>query len=157
MTWSETDWDVTRNIVVNGSDKGSSYDGPTIDGTYVLVVTDTDLAGNSLSASLTFTLDTTVAAPTVSLTSDTGNTKDNISRDARLTIVGALGVTRTFSFDDGNTVTSSYTVPTVDGEYTVLVTDTDTAGNTVPTYLNQQQAFSQTIARKLFSMSLSKS
>lgn len=138
ITWSETDWDVTRNIVVNGSDKGSSYDGPTIDGTYVLVVTDTDLAGNSLSASLTFTLDTTVAAPTVSLTSDTGNTgntKDNISRDARLTVVGALGVTRTFSFDDGNTVTSSYTAPTVDGEYTVLVTDTDTAGNTVPTYL----------------------
>ena len=135
MTWSETDWDVTRNIVVNGSDKGSSYDGPTIDGTYVLVVTDTDLAGNSLSASLTFTLDTTATAPTVSLTSDTGNTQDNVSRDARLTIAGALGVTRTFSFDDGNTVTSSYTVPTADGEYTVLVTDTDTAGNTASTYL----------------------
>lgn len=135
MTWSETDWDVTRKIVVNGSDKGSSYDGPTTDGTYVLVVTDTDLAGNSLSASLTFTLDTTVTAPTVFLTSDTGNTKDNVSRDARLTIAGALGVTRTFSFDDGNTVTSSYTVPTADGEYTVLVTDTDTAGNTASTYL----------------------
>ena len=135
MTWSETDWDVTRNIVVNGSDKGSSYDGPTIDGTYVLVVTDTDLAGNSLSASLTFTLDTTATAPTVSLTSDTGNTQDSVSRDARLTIAGALGVTRTFSFDDGNTVTSSYTVPTADGEYTVLVTDTDTAGNTASTYL----------------------
>ena len=135
ITWSETDWDVTRNIVVNDIPKGSSYDGPTIDGTYVLVVTDTDLAGNSLSASLTFTLDTTVAAPTVSLTGNTGNTKDNISRDARLTVVGALGVTRTFSFDDGNTVTSSYTAPTVDGEYTVLVTDTDTAGNTAPTYL----------------------
>jgi len=135
MTWSETDWDVTRKIVVNGSDKGSSYDGPTIDGTYVLVVTDTDLAGNSLSASLTFTLDTTVTAPTVFLTSDTGNTKDNVSRDARLTIAGALGVARTFSFDDGNTVTSSYTAPTADGEYTVLVTDTDTAGNTASTYL----------------------
>ena len=57
---------------LNGTDWSSSYTAPTSDGTYTVYVRQTDRAGNvSSSNSLTFTLDTAVATPTVSLSNDT--------------------------------------------------------------------------------------
>ncbi len=58
------------------------------DGTYVLSVKVTDVAGNtSGSSTLTFTLDTTVAAPTVSLTTDSGSSdSDLITKNGALSI-----------------------------------------------------------------------
>ena len=46
-------------------------------GAHTVVVTDTDTAGNIANASLSFTLDTTIATPTVALTSDTGSSSSD--------------------------------------------------------------------------------
>jgi len=95
-----------------------------------VVVTDTDTAGNVATASLTVTLDKSIATPTVALAADTGIDGDRLTNDAALTFSAtAADVTRTFTVD-GGTAAASYTAPTADGSHTVLVTDTDTAGNT---------------------------
>ncbi|WP_310451438.1 putative Ig domain-containing protein [Sulfuritalea sp.] len=90
-----------------------------------------DAAGNgSPTASLTFTYDTTIATPTVSLTTNSGSTTDSISNSAALTLSATAGdVTRSITIN-GGTASGTYTAPTTDGSYTVVVTDTDTAGNT---------------------------
>ena len=96
-----------------------------------MVVTDTDTAGNTANASISFTLDNTVATPTVALSSDTGSSgSDNITQDGSLSFsAAAADVTRSFTVDGGSP-SASYTAPTTDGDHTVVVTDTDTAGNT---------------------------
>ncbi len=102
-----------------------------MDGSHTVVVTDTDTAGNTKSASLTFTLDTTIAQPTVALAHDSGSSpSDLITNDDAALTVSALDpdATRTFTVD-GGTASASYMAPTVDGSHTVVVTDTDTAGN----------------------------
>jgi hypothetical protein len=91
------------------------------------------------NASLTLTavdttgviVDTLIDTPTVSLTSDTGsNTADGLTKAAALTTSAAASdVSRTYTIGSGS-ATSSYTAPTADGTYTVVVRDTDTAGNT---------------------------
>ncbi|MCG2586850.1 Ig-like domain-containing protein, partial [Massilia sp. TS11] len=131
LTLSTTAADVSRTYAINGAAATSSYTAPTVDGTYTVVVTDTDTAGNTASATITFTLDNTIATPTVSLTTDSGsNTTDKLTNTAGLTVSSAAGdVTRTYAIN-GAAATSSYTAPTTDGTYTVVVTDTDTAGNT---------------------------
>ncbi|MFA6144879.1 MAG: Ig-like domain-containing protein, partial [Sulfuricurvum sp.] len=105
---------------------------PTIsEGAHTLKVTDTDTAGNAISSSLSFTRDTTIDTPTVSLTTDSGIQGDNLTKNAALTFSPkAADVTRIYSINDA-TATSSYIAPTIDGQYTVVVTDTDTAGNSV--------------------------
>ena len=122
--------DVTRTFSVNGAEASSVYVLPTQDGDYTVVVTDTDAAGNSKSATIEFTFDTSVDLPTIGLVDDSGDMdNDNLTNNAALQIsAAAADVTRTFSIN-GGTATSNYTAPTADGEYTVLVTDTDTAGN----------------------------
>ncbi|MBK4733831.1 Ig-like domain-containing protein [Noviherbaspirillum pedocola] len=122
--------DVSRVITVNGA-AVDHYTAPTVDGTYVVQVTDTDTAGNTASSSLTFTLDKTIATPTVALSSDSGSDHtDKLTNDASLTFsTPSETVTRTYSVD-GATPVSSYAVPTGDGQHTVQVTDTDAAGNT---------------------------
>lgn len=94
-------------------------------------VRQSDVAGNASTAStLAFTLDTTIATPTVALTTNSGSTSDTITNSAALTFSAtAADVTRTFTVDSG-AASGSYTAPTTDGTYTVTVTDTDTAGNT---------------------------
>ena len=76
-------------------------------------------------------LDNTVATPTVALSSDTGSSgSDNITQDGSLSFsAAAADVTRSFTIDGGAS-SVSYTAPTADGPHTVVVTDTDTAGNT---------------------------
>ncbi|MFH1873504.1 MAG: putative Ig domain-containing protein [Pseudomonadota bacterium] len=90
-----------------------------------------DAAGNgSPTASLTFTYDTTIATPTIALTTNSGSTTDSISNSAALTLSATAGdVTRSITIN-GGTASGTYTAPTTDGPYTVVVTDTDTAGNT---------------------------
>ncbi|GBG13993.1 uncharacterized protein NMK_1549 [Novimethylophilus kurashikiensis] len=77
-----------------------------------------------------YVLDTTIATPTVSLTNDTGSSNnDLITKDGSLTVSATAGdVTRTYTVD-GGTPSGSYVAPTADGNHTVVVTDTDTAGN----------------------------
>jgi Ca2+-binding RTX toxin-like protein len=123
--------DVTRTYTVDGGLASASYTAPTTDGAHTVVVTDTDAAGNLANASLSFTLDNTIATPMVALTNDTGSSNsDNITSDATLTVsAAAADVTRTYTVD-GGLASASYTAPTADGAHTVLVTDTDAAGNT---------------------------
>src|SRR6185437_5255588 len=74
---------------------GSSYD-PTslLDGSHTVVVRSTDQAGNFADKSITFTLDTTTPAATVTLTHDTagagttGTSSDLLTSDAHLTVSG---------------------------------------------------------------------
>ncbi len=130
LTFSTAAADVTRTFTVDGGTPAASYTAPTSDGGHTVLVTDTDTAGNSKNASITFTLDKTLAQPTAALTSDSGSSdSDGITNDASLTFsTAAADVTRTFTVD-GGTPAASYTAPTADGGHTVLVTDTDTAGN----------------------------
>src|SRR5205823_203648 len=103
------------------------------DGAKSVIVQQTDAAGNVSAAStaLAFTLDTTIATPTVSLSHDTGSSNsDLITKDAALTFSAAAGdVTRSYSVD-GDPASASYVAPTLDGNHTVVVTDLDSAGNT---------------------------
>ncbi|WP_313281855.1 Ig-like domain-containing protein [Stutzerimonas balearica] len=75
-------------------------------------------------------LDTQVAAPGVSLTSDTGVSGiDSITKDGALSITGTeAGATIEYSTDGGQTWTSSFAP--VEGNNTVSVRQTDVAGNT---------------------------
>ncbi|TWX62987.1 Ig-like domain-containing protein, partial [Colwellia sp. C1TZA3] len=122
--------DVTRVYSIDGAAAATEYSAPTVDGEYTVTVTDTDTAGNVKTASTTFTLDTTLAIPTVGLTTDSGTLNDDvITNDAALSFSEAASdVNRTYSID-GAAATTEYSAPTVDGEYTVTVTDTDIAGN----------------------------
>ncbi len=131
LTFSGMATDVTRSFTVDGGAPAASYTAPTSDGSHAVVVTDTDTAGNTRSASLTFTLDTVIATPTVALTHDTGvSNSDGLTNDASLSLSAtAADVTRTFTVD-GGAPAATYTAPTTDGSHTVVVTDTDTAGNT---------------------------
>ena len=135
LTFNTAASDVTRSYKIGSDAATSSYTPPTVDGTYTVEVTDTDAAGNTGSASITFTLDTTLATPTVALTTDstdgaTDHGTDRLTNSAALTFnTAASDVTRSYKIGSG-AATSSYTPPTVDGTYTVEVTDTDAAGNT---------------------------
>ena len=89
------------------------------------------MAGNvSAVGTLTFTLDTTIVAPGVSLTNDTGTSNsDLITSDGTLTLANIeAGATVQYSVDGGTTWTGSFTA--VEGANTVEVRQTDIAGNT---------------------------
>ena len=108
------------------------------DRAHTVQVRQVDAAGNaSDSASLAFTLDTTVPkAPTVALVKDTG-TLDGITSNGQLTVGGLSGsVAWEYSLDGADWVTGTAAVSgkgtlTVSGEgaHTVLVRQTDGAGN----------------------------
>ncbi len=102
------------------------------DGERTVHVRQTDGGGKqSEEASLTFTIDTTPPAMAlVDLFNDTGpNNLDHATRDATICFSDvASGVTRKYSVDNG-ALSDSYARPTSDGEHTVVVTDTDAAGN----------------------------
>ncbi|MDD5215659.1 MAG: Ig-like domain-containing protein [Methylococcales bacterium] len=105
------------------------------DGSKSVIVRQTDIAGNAIvSDALAFTLDATVpATPTLSLANDTGNPTDKITSDGKVNVAKLeTGVSWNYSVDNGNTWNlgsgSSLTL-TSDGNKSVLVKQTDTAGN----------------------------
>src|SRR5207245_5859783 len=77
-TFSAAAADVTRNYTVDGGAASSTYTAPTTDGSHTVVVNDLDTAGNSASNSITFTLDNSIATPTVALVSDTGSSASDL-------------------------------------------------------------------------------
>lgn len=131
LNLSDAASDVTRTFSVDGGKASTTYTAPTADGAHTVTVIDTDTAGNSAQSSLAFTLDKTIATPTVALATDSGSdTTDRLTNNASLNLSEAASdVTRTFSVDGGE-ATDSYTAPTADGSHTVIVYDTDKAGNT---------------------------
>jgi Ca2+-binding RTX toxin-like protein len=129
LSFNTADSDATRVIKVDGN-VVSSYD-PTrlADGSHTVSVTDTDVAGNSKSASLTFTLDTQLTAPTVALVTDSGTADDGVTNDASLHFNTADSDAARVIEVDGNIVNNYDPKALNDGSHTVSVTDTDVAGN----------------------------
>ena len=112
-----------------------------VNGSHTVVASETDAAGNTGSASLTFTLDTTAPAITARLANDTGSSStDKITSNPALTGAGAANAVVHFTVD-GSTIAGTATAdasgawnftPTglVNGSHTVVASETDAAGNT---------------------------
>jgi len=108
------------------------------DGAKSVIIRQTDLAGNTSSTStpFTFTLDTTVAAPTLSLASDTGSSSSDLITQSRVVNVSLAGDVASWQYSTDSQATwttgsgTSFTAPTGDGSKTVWVKQTDSAGNT---------------------------
>ncbi len=98
-------------------------------GANTVLVRQTDVAGNvSASSTFTFTLDTVAAAPSVALTTDSGSSAaDKITNNGALTIGAEAGALVQYSVDNGLTWATAFTP--VAGANTVLVRQTDVAGN----------------------------
>jgi hypothetical protein len=111
------------------------------DGTYTIVASETNAAGNTGTASLTFTLDTAAPAVTESLVQDTGaSSSDKITSNPALTGSGdpnavvhftvdgvAIAATAAANSSGGWTFTST---GVADGTHTIVASETDVAGNT---------------------------
>ncbi|WP_232457980.1 beta strand repeat-containing protein, partial [Burkholderia ubonensis] len=94
-------------------------------------VRQTDIAGNTSDpTSLSFTLDTSAAAPGVALTTDSGSSaSDHITNVGTLNLSGVeTGATVEYSTDGGHTWSTSFSA--VEGLNDVQVRQTDIAGNT---------------------------
>ena len=118
---------------------GSWSFAPTLaDGTYTLTAQETNVTGNTGSAVLSFTLDSTVPTVTVSLASDTGTTGDDITNNAALTgtaeanraVVIFNGATKLGSTTADASGTWSFSPTLADGAYALTVRETDVAANT---------------------------
>ena len=101
-----------------------------VEGLNNVIVRATDVAGNTNDTAFSFTLDTSTAAPTVALTTDSGSSSsDHITNVGTLNVSGLeSGATVTYSTDGGSTFTSSFTA--AQGINNVIVRATDVAGNT---------------------------
>ena len=108
------------------------------DGDRSITVTETDLAGNSASASLDFTLDTVAPPLSLALAHDTGSlATDRITADANLTGQTLPGQAVQISIDGGPAVTIlangsgawSYAPMLADGPHQVVAIAADLAGN----------------------------
>ncbi|MCJ8052548.1 FG-GAP-like repeat-containing protein [Shinella curvata] len=122
----------TLSYVVDGGPASSSYDAAALtDGIHTVQVVQTDVAGNiSDAGSITFTVDKTVAAPVLALTSDTGASSiDKITRSGALTITKESGATLSYVVDGGTASNSYAPAALADGIHTVQVIQTDLAGN----------------------------
>ncbi len=108
------------------------------DGSHTIVASETDLAGNTGSVPLTFTLDTT--APVVAITSS-GGTVAAISQTIAGTVTDAHPGSTVTLYDNGSTTalgtatvqsngTWSTTVTLASGQNSIVANDTDLAGNT---------------------------
>jgi hypothetical protein len=112
---------------------------PTLtDGTHIVVATEADDAGNTSSATLTFTLDTTAPVVTETLAHDTGvSASDEVTSDPTLTGTGSANAVVTLI--EGSTVLGTTTAdatgawsfkPTLaDGAHTIIATETSAAGD----------------------------
>ncbi|MBH9743865.1 VCBS domain-containing protein [Vibrio vulnificus] len=102
-----------------------------VEGDNTIIVRQTDTAGNtSGSSTLTFTLDTTAPdAPQISLDTDSGSLADDfLTNKGDFTVAGTEEGATVEYFVNGEWTT---TVPTpVEGDNTIIVRQTDAAGNT---------------------------
>ena len=125
-----TETGATVEYSTNGGQTWTSTFTP-VEGSNTVSVRQTDVAGNTSGATtVSFVLDTLVAAPTVSLSNDSGvSNADSITNNGALTIGGTeTGATIEYSIDGGTTWTSTFTP--AEGSNTVSVRQTDVAGNT---------------------------
>ena len=111
------------------------------DGQHTIVASETDFVGNTGTASLSFRLDTTAAAVMAGLVNDTGTlANDRITKDASLTGSGDANAVVHFTVD-GQPILATTTadanggwsfVPSglLDGNHTIVASETDAAGNT---------------------------
>jgi len=140
--FNTADTDATRVYTLSKSgvvvSSGADYAAPSADGVYDLAVTDTDTAGNTKSAALRFTLDTTApTVPTVALAN--GYTGAETTNSAAMTFsTPDSDATRIYTItSNGVSVPSAtYVAPRVSGNYKVAVADTDTAGNSASASLD---------------------
>jgi hypothetical protein len=149
LTFSPAAPDVTREYQIGSAGWTSSYTAPTTGGVYTVQVRDTDTAGNVQTASRTFTLDNTVAAPTGALDVLSENgvqvsgvfSTDGITNDSTPTLSGtaeagskvvvtipSLASITTIAGADGQWEITAGSL--ADGTYTASVQVTDEAGNT---------------------------
>lgn len=101
-------------------------------GSYSVTADVSDKAGNAATEAVRpLTVDTTApAAPGLVLTSDTGaSASDGITRDARLTVTPAESGGRSSYLVDGKAAAAYDPASLGQGAHTVLVTQTDAAGN----------------------------
>ncbi|MFP3693053.1 Ig-like domain-containing protein, partial [Burkholderia sp. SIMBA_048] len=94
-------------------------------------VRQTDVAGNTSDpTAFSFTLDTSAAAPSVALTTDSGSSStDHITSAGTLNLTGVeTGATVEYSTDGGHTWNTSFNA--VEGVNDVQVRQIDVAGNT---------------------------
>src|SRR5207244_2591005 len=139
--------DVSRSYSVDRGPAAATYTAPTTEGSHTVVVTDLDTAGNTASASLTFTLDTTApGAPAVALVSDTGSSgSDKITNNGALSVTGVeSGASVQYSTNGGTTWSSSFTA--VEGANAVQVRQVDVAGNPTATPTSFSFTLDTTIA-----------
>ncbi len=129
-------WQYSQDSGVNWMTGSGFSFALTGDGTKSVFVRQTDVAGNlSTNRALTFTLDTSVSTPILSLTNDTGSSNsDGITRDGSISIANLeTGASWQYSQDGGvNWTTGSGAGLTLtdDGYKSVMVRQTDVAGNT---------------------------
>ncbi len=110
------------------------------DGAHTLTATQTDLAGNTGTATLSLTLDRAAPALSIGLVSDTGSSAtDKITSNSAIKGTGDANTTVTIK--EGSTVLGTTTASTtgawsftpaglVDGAHNLTATQTDLAGNT---------------------------
>ncbi|MFA0669580.1 VCBS domain-containing protein [Vibrio splendidus] len=101
-------------------------------GSNTVSVRQTDLAGNvSPESALTFTLDSQIAAPTISLKNDTSahvsSNSDHITQDGQLNIATEAGAKLEYSIDGGQHWLTQFSPN--EGQNNLQVRQTDTAGN----------------------------
>ncbi|TKU02326.1 hypothetical protein FDW89_07940, partial [Citrobacter sp. wls830] len=152
FTLGNIDADVTEvQVLINGTaydavqtDGTWSFTAPALaDGEYTFTVQVTDDAGNTAtSAALAVTVDTTVAAPVITLSDDTGRAGDNQTNDTTpgFTIsTDPDAVSVMVSIDGGTPVAATKDAAgqwhitsgeLTDGDHTIVATVTDVAGNT---------------------------
>ncbi|WP_342119052.1 Ig-like domain-containing protein [Pseudoduganella sp. OTU4001] len=157
LTFSTKDADAVRVITVDGQPVASYNPAGLADGAHTVMVTDTDAAGNTAQASLSFTLDRVVATPTVALFNDTGDQgaghgTDRRTSDATLSVsaLEADASKRVVTLD-GQTVSNYNPALVAEGDHTVVITDTDHAGNTASSS-TLQFTIDRTIAKATVSL-----
>lgn len=102
---------------------------PGTDGVWTVEIKEVSKSGAIVATkSLTFTLDRVVAAPVVGLQTDSGaSASDNITNAGQLKIGAEAGAKIEYSLNGGKTWTTTFAA--VEGANTVLVRQTDKAGN----------------------------
>src|ERR1700733_3578220 len=120
----------------------SAYSPALSQGSNTIVASETDAAGNTGSATVTFTLDTVAPAVTEALVSDTGSSNsDNITSNdavtgggdpnAVVTITEGVTTLGTTTANGAGTWTfSAYSPALSQGSNTIVASETDAAGNT---------------------------